>query len=222
MIEFKRLKIYYKETAEFFYWSIKHKLENILSNEHYKKYFTSHFGLDESFYYNKTVLDIGCGPRGSLEWAKQAKYRIGLDPLSSQYRKFGTNQHEMNYITSYSENLPLKDGKCDVVCSFNSLDHVYDVNQTIREIKRITSLGGLLLLIVEVNHKPRICEPHQFNPNELIDLLKPEFSIKNLNVYKPVSKSIYKSIRIDEKYENPEIVTEKGYLSASFIRIKAS
>lgn len=218
----ERLSTSYKEKAELWYWRLRHRSERVLSNEHYRQFYSSHFGLDESCYENKTVLDIGCGPRGSLEWAKQAKSRMGLDPLSSQYRKLGTGRHEMTYLTARSESVPLKGGACDVVSSFNSLDHVVDVVQTIREIKRVTRSGGLFLLIVEVNHKPTVCEPHRLAPGGLIELLKPEFSCRSLNVYKPVAGGVYQSIRMDEKYENPESVADKGYMSACFVRTAVS
>ena len=214
----KRISYKYKEIAELSYWKVKHIKEKILSNTHYKHYFTTYFGIDETYYKNKVILDIGCGPRGSLEWAKMAKSRIGLDPLASSYRKLGTKRHEMIYINSYSENIPLRRGKCNVVSSFNSLDHVNDVRRTIREIKRVTSSEGLFLLIVEVNHIPRICEPHRISPNELIELLKPEFNCNKLTVYKPVTRGVYTSIRKNVMYEKPEHVNSKGYMSACFIR----
>ena len=214
----RRISFKYKEIAELGYWKIKHKKEAVFSHTHYKQYFTTHFGIDETYYKNKVILDIGCGPRGSLEWAKMAKSRIGLDPLASPYRKLGTKRHEMIYINSYSENIPLRRGICNVVSSFNSLDHVNDVRRTIREIKRVTSSEGLFLLIVEVNHIPRICEPHRISPNELIELLKPEFNCNKLTVYKPVTWGVYTSIRKNVKYEKPERVSSKGYMSACFIR----
>ena len=214
----RRISFKYKDIAELGYWKIKHKKEKVLSNTHYKHYFTTHFGIDEKYYKNKVVLDIGCGPRGSLEWAKIAKCRIGLDPLASAYRKLGTDQHKMIYLNSYSENIPLRRGKCNVVSSFNSLDHVNDVRKTIREIKRVTGSEGLFLLIVEVNHMPKICEPHRISPYELIELLKPEFICKNMVVYKPVTRGVYTSIRKNVMYEKPEHVNSKGYMSACFIR----
>ena len=45
----------------------------------YRWAFTEHFGLDPGFYRGKRLLDVGCGPRGSLEWADMAAERVGLD-----------------------------------------------------------------------------------------------------------------------------------------------
>jgi len=42
--------------------------------------FLDYFGLSKDFYKGKKILDIGCGPRGSLEWADMTLERVGLDP----------------------------------------------------------------------------------------------------------------------------------------------
>ena len=34
------------------------------------------------------TTDIGCGPRGSLEWATMAAERVGLDPPVNKYLGF--------------------------------------------------------------------------------------------------------------------------------------
>lgn len=53
-----------------------------------------------------TINNIGYGPRGSLEWANNAKERIGLDPLANKYLKLGTQNQSMKYISGVSENIP--------------------------------------------------------------------------------------------------------------------
>ena len=54
---------------------------------HYAYFYTTHFGLSETDYAGKAVLDIGCGPMGSLEWATMVRERVGLDPLADAYRR---------------------------------------------------------------------------------------------------------------------------------------
>jgi hypothetical protein len=44
------------------------------------------------FFKGKKFLDIGCGPRGSLEWASQATTRVCADPLAVQYGKLGADK----------------------------------------------------------------------------------------------------------------------------------
>lgn len=149
-----------------------------------------------------------------------ASRRIGLDPLAKEYLRLGANQHRMEYIDSPSEAIPFMNAECDAVFSFNSLDHVEDVDQTLKEIKRVTRPGGIFLLLVEVNHPPTACEPHQLTPNKLIESLKPEFICESLQVYKLAVNGMYQSIRADEKLPHPVDTKEIGYMSARFTRLQ--
>ena len=71
----------FKEYHELRYWRgvtrlIAHdraKLEH--ERAHYEFFFTTFFGLSADDYAGAAVLDIGCGPCGSLEWASGARGR---------------------------------------------------------------------------------------------------------------------------------------------------
>ena len=201
------------------YWKRKKGEEGDLSNKHYQYFYTTHFDLENSYYKNKTLLDIGCGPRGSLEWANNAYRCIGLDPLAKEYLKLGADKHNMEYIDSPSEKIPLEDGTCDAVFSFNSLDHVEDIEKTISEIKRVIKPNGIFLLLVEINHPPTVCEPHNLSPSLIVETLKPEFSCHDIQIYRQKGAGIYDSIEIGNKIENPVNTKEVGYFSAKFIRL---
>lgn len=208
----------WKEFNELSYWKERKKAEGTLSNNHYKYFYTTHFGFDDSYYSGKFILDIGCGPRGSLEWASMASRRIGVDPLAKEYLRSVIDRHEMEYMDAPAENIPVEEAECDVVFSFNSLDHVRDVDRTVKEIKRITRPGGYFLLLVEVNHPPTACEPHELSSKQMVELLKPEFTCESLHVYKAVASGIYDSILADVRLPNPEETRESGYMSAKFLR----
>jgi ubiquinone/menaquinone biosynthesis C-methylase UbiE len=109
------------------------------------------------------MLDVGCGPAGSLEWAHSALERVGADPLADRYGALNHEAHAMTYVTAASEDLPFVDGRFDVVSMFNALDHVDEPEATIRELERVTASGGDILLIVEVDHPPTPTEPHRLN-----------------------------------------------------------
>jgi ubiquinone/menaquinone biosynthesis C-methylase UbiE len=169
-------------------------------------------------YRGKRILDIGCGPRGSLEWADVAAKRVGLDPLAEQYLALGAGQHKMQYVAAYSESIPFPDGHFDVVCSFNSLDHVVDLGRTIREIKRVTKRGGLLLLLVEINHQPTELEPHCLGWDS-VELFKPEFVLRTQQHYECGKNGMYDSILEGLLYDHSAPVSRSAYLSALFRRI---
>jgi len=178
----------FKEYHELRYWRgvtrpIAHdraKLEH--ERAHYEYFFTTFFGLTADDYAGRTVLDIGCGPCGSLEWATNARQRVGLDPLADQYRKLAEDRQAMSYCTSPSEAIPFGDGHFDVVTTFNSLDHVDDVGATIREIKRVTAPTGRILLIVEIGHAPTPTEPHWLDES-VVAQFAPEFKPTDVRLF---------------------------------------
>lgn len=161
----QRVKESIKARAEMRYWNRRKQAEQSLSNEHYERFYTSLFGLSRTSYTGKAILDVGCGPRGSLEWADNARERIGLDPLVDSYRILGIDTHAMQYVRAHAEAIPFENGRFDVVASFNSLDHVEDPVEAARELVRVLAPGGTLLLIVEVEHEATLTEPHRINAN---------------------------------------------------------
>lgn len=166
-----------KKTYELKFWRGKYAAEGgRLRHAHYEQFYTDVFGLTQADYAGKRVLDIGCGPRGSLEWANVARERVGLDPLAVDYLKLGADLHRMSYVAAASEDIPFTDEHFDIVTSFNSLDHVDDLRKTIAEIKRIARVGGLLLLIVEINHPPTPTEPIALR-RDLLEFFAPEFAV---------------------------------------------
>lgn len=211
---------YWKKYAELAYWKKQKKREGKLTNKHYSYFYKEHFGLSDKDYRNKRILDIGCGPRGSLEWANQAKVRIGIDPLADEYLKLGAERHKMDYVTAPAEQMPFEDSYFNIVCSFNSLDHVEDIEKTISEIKRVTKPGGLFLLLVEINHEPTNCEPHTVTP-EIIQQFEPEFLNENCRIYLPEENNgLYESIRGGVLADNPSSFKKQGWLSVRFTKKK--
>ncbi|MDE2110491.1 MAG: class I SAM-dependent methyltransferase [Alphaproteobacteria bacterium] len=211
----------FKEYHELRYWRgvtapiarDRAKLEH--ERAHYEFFFTAFFGLAANDYAGAAVLDIGCGPCGSLEWANIARERIGLDPLADRYRKLADDRQAMAYCASSSEAIPYPDGYFDVVSTFNSLDHVDDVGATIREIKRVTAPTGRVLLIVEIGHAPTPTEPHSLD-EDVVEMFAPEFkpvSVRHFGVRE--DHNLYASLR----HGVPYIADQPGVLAARLERI---
>ena len=155
----ERLETRRKRRAELDWWRRQREAEGELHSAHYELLFTRPFALERSFYAGRSILDVGCGPRGSLEWADDARERVGADPLARRYRALGIDRHRMRYVAARAEALPFPDGRFDVVSAFNCLDHVEDARRAADELVRVLSPQGVLLLIVEVGHAPSVTEP---------------------------------------------------------------
>src|SRR5689334_22962652 len=92
-----------KGDHELAFWRERLKIEGRLTGPHYPKIMMDQFGLGAEFFAGKAVLDVGCGPRGSLDWCNVAALRIGVDPLSARYFELGTGDHAMDYVASGAE-----------------------------------------------------------------------------------------------------------------------
>lgn len=150
-----------KGDHELAFWRERVAQEGVLKGPHYPNIMMAQFGLTPEFFFGKAVLDVGCGPRGSLEWCA-SPLRVGLDPLAVRYLELGVGDHAMNYAASGAEAMPFRDGAFDVVTSMNSLDHVDDLDATVHELVRVIKPGGSLLLVTAVGHEPSPTEPTTF------------------------------------------------------------
>lgn len=195
----------FKENYELLYWRIKKGFKGNLSNYHFKEFFTDHFEISEKFYEGKKILDLGCGPSGSLEWAYNSLLRVGLDPLAGKYFKLGASKHKMNYVNASSEKIPFAENSFDLVSSFNSLDHVDNIDETITEAVRVLKPGGLFILITDVGHKATPFEPQEFSWN-IKKKFELYFTIEKENQYERSDPlKIYNSIRKNIKFNHNDI-----------------
>jgi ubiquinone/menaquinone biosynthesis C-methylase UbiE len=105
----------------------------------------------------KTAVDIGCG-NGSISfllWFLGAKvHSIDISKKAlratseignvSKYNK----QFETNLCQGDANRLPIKGETFDVVCCFETLEHLSDDRTAIKEIERVTKPGGIVILSV--------------------------------------------------------------------------
>lgn len=206
-----------KGASELRYWAAAKEKEAVLHNSWYEYFYTTHFGLTRDDYRGKKVLDIGCGPRGSLEWADMAAERVGVDPLAESYRALGADRHKMTYVAASSDAMPFPDRHFDFVCSFNSLDHVDDLQATIEEIGRVTAPGGLFLLLTDVNHPPTVCEPVSLSW-DIVDQFRRFFMLVREEHYEKKAAGMYQSLRAGERYDHTNPEPRYGILSAQFAK----
>jgi SAM-dependent methyltransferase len=168
-----------KHAHEFRFWRKRWRAEGkMLNNAHYEKTMLAMAGEpDRSFLEDKIVADFGCGPRGSLCWATQARERIGIDVLAEAYKHLGTARHNIRYVASTESGIPLADGSVDVLFTLNAMDHVHNLDAMTREMLRILKPGGLFIGSFNLDEAPGVSEPLTLTP-ELLE----EHLLRHLNV----------------------------------------
>jgi SAM-dependent methyltransferase len=171
-----------KHSNELLYWkSCYTKENNHLNNDFYAKLMLSMADeKDDAFLIDKVVADFGCGPRGSLVWAKSAKIRLGIDVLASRYIECFSSEHlshDMIYVTSTETSIPIPTALCDVVFSVNSLDHVQNLRPMCEEIRRILKPGGEIIGSFNLNHPGNRAEPQTLSESILKETLFKDYEI---------------------------------------------
>src|SRR5919108_2812412 len=195
-------------------WQRRQANEGHLRNDWYEHFYTVHFQLGPDFYTGKRLLDIGCGPRGSLVWATSAVLRVGVDPLAESYRQFGTKDHRMSYVEGSGERLPVRDGSVDVVSSFNSLDHTDRHESVIDEIVRVLRPGGTFLLLVDINHPATDSEPVTLGWN-IVDRFQPALELVSSTHFEHRG-GVYQSAYKGTPFDHARGSERQGVLSAVF------
>ena len=209
-----------KLSSELAYWRRRREHQGDLEDgaEHYAYYFLEHWGLPAEFFAGKRMLDVGCGPRGSLEWATQAAERVGLDPLADEYRKLHRRRHAMDYVAGDAERMPFADGQFDVISSINSLDHVDDLDAALSEIARVAAPGGTLLLLSDLGHEPTPMEPQTFGW-EIVERLGADWQLQQRRDFERPSDNMYDNLRGGPPaFDHGDPLPRPGILSARVTR----
>ena len=112
--------------------------------EHLHRYF-----LARQFCRGKDVLDIASGEGyGAAIMAQAAKTVIGvdIDPISVEFGTANFVKPNLSFKVGSAIAIPCADHSLDVVVSFETLEHIYEHDAFMTEIKRVLRPGGLLII----------------------------------------------------------------------------
>jgi len=87
------------------------------------------------------ILEVGCGTGNYTRYWLNSSTRIcGLDLSRRMLRKAASkiDSDKLMLIQADAEHLPFKDSCFDAVLSINTLEHLDDIPQALREMKRVT------------------------------------------------------------------------------------
>lgn len=90
------------------------------------------------------ILDFGCGSKPYKGMFQKASSYIGVDIEQSGH------DHKNSNIDVYydGKQLPFDDASFDAVVCFETLEHVFNVDEVLKEIKRILKPNGKLLISI--------------------------------------------------------------------------
>lgn len=92
------------------------------------------------------VLDIGCGYGFFLQEMKSRGWQVEGVEVSAAGRDYTRGQGDIHAHAEPLEKLGLPKSSFDVVTLFYVIEHVLDPLSVLREVKRILTPGGLILL----------------------------------------------------------------------------
>jgi len=138
----------------------------------------------KQFCANKVVLDAACGVGyGSYYFAEVAKEVIGVDISEESiiYAKEHYQRENIQFKPMDVHNLEFCDKYFDVVCSFETLEHLDYPEKYLAEVKRVLNKGGIFIISTphakRTTSKPK--RPYhkvEFSKNDFQGLLKKHFS----------------------------------------------
>ncbi len=108
----------------------------------------------------KDLLDLGCGFGGrSVRYAELGARSVhGIEPAEhacSEAREFAALHNiEATFVAGFAESLPLPSDSFDCVLSYDVLEHVRDVQGTLKECLRVLRAGGSLYAVFPPFHHP--------------------------------------------------------------------
>ena len=139
------------------------------------------YSLAKEYCVNKIVLDIACGEGyGSNLISEIAEYvfavEIDKNVIKSAKEKY--LKKNLEFICSGIDSIPLKDQSVDVVLCFETIEHIPDYLNALKELKRVLKKDGLLIISTpnksNYTDKTGYHNPfhvHEFIRSEFIELL---------------------------------------------------
>ena len=182
-----------KNVAELSYWRSRPEIDKgKFNNSHYEKRMLAMAEeSSDNFLKGKIVADFGCGPRGSLVWARPALLRIGIDVLADRYADEFTNNitsHGMIYLKSTENVIPLPSDFVDIMFTLNAIDHVDNFSVMCAEIMRVLKPGGQFIGSFNLEEPASPCEPQQLNEKIIKEHLLDNMEVQSYRITNKGSK----------------------------------
>lgn len=125
------------------------------------------------------VLDIGGGNLypALVEFWKRRLFRysyLDVDPScveGAEWLASASDLKDATFDQGYNDSLPYGDSVFDAVFSSHCLEHSFNLEQTLKEVNRVLSISGNLLMAVPLGWELNAQHPYFLGPNEWLSLL---------------------------------------------------
>jgi 2-polyprenyl-3-methyl-5-hydroxy-6-metoxy-1,4-benzoquinol methylase len=144
----------------------------------------------EAYLDGKRVLDVACGVGyGARYLADEGNHVIGVDidgaAIAYAQQRYGGHRNT-NFVLSDGMQLGLRSSQFDAVCSFETIEHVLDVDVFLNEVRRVLKPLGVFIVstprVARSDLRPVNPHHHQeWNPTDFEQLLRAHF--KNVEVF---------------------------------------
>lgn len=97
---------------------------------------------------NARILELGCGPGGNLEMLKgfgQVE-AVEMDEFAREHARMTTGVNVKR--GALPDDVPFEDGRFDLVCLLDVLEHVNDDEAALAQVRRLLKADGKVLLTV--------------------------------------------------------------------------
>lgn len=166
---------------------------------------------------NKKVLDIACGEGyGSNLISKLAAEVTGIDidetTINNASKKYFDKK--IRFIKGSILDIPAENGYFDLITCFETLEHVFNHEKTIRELKRVLHPDGILLISTpdKLSYSEKTGNRNIFHEKELY---KTEF-MSLLKAYFKEVKFLGQSSCAMSMIINEEMTTNEVYFSGDY------
>jgi 2-polyprenyl-6-hydroxyphenyl methylase/3-demethylubiquinone-9 3-methyltransferase len=159
-----------------------------LGNQYFKK-IRKRYDYIEKYIVGPKIIDIGCGPGvGCYLAAKKEDVTevCGLDLQEDMIKQAKENikNKKVSFYNGFAENLPFKDKYFDTVILTETLEHVQDEREVIKEAFRVLKPDQIIIISVPISMKKSFSHIRTFTKEILINLVKPYFLIDNIQIIK--------------------------------------
>jgi len=156
--------------------SLKHKKLTAKEKERVLNKVKEYLRVFKPYIIGVSFLDIGSGGFQTILQFIDGKRKVAVDPVI-QYIPYNLNKN-IEFKSSYAENLTFKSGSFDGVFITNALDHFGNPELALQETKRVLKKSGRVFIMVNVFEKSfgrDKLHPYTFTKGQVYDLLSKYF-----------------------------------------------